>query len=235
MPFKYLIKWRRANPEKVSVEAYHRYPHTEEEKHKPAFIIGKAEGGGLLAIRHALEKAAQKNPTRKHGNITHILLTENDPAAYETAYRIGLAAALIDKAQTPQEIEKGTRYILNTTPEEIWFWTSKLLDDEINVKALDALALLSGATQNNKTTPLAKPPTQKTPQPPSKIEQPPKGTFWPAVRQRMKEKAIQLYTKDHPEIGTEPSLKELRKTGYLQAAKAMTLKEIYQEKKAHTP
>jgi hypothetical protein len=165
----------------------------------------------------------------------HILLTENDPAAYETAYRTGLAAAIIDKAQTPQEIEKGTRYILNTTSEEIWFWTSKLLDDEINVKALDALALLSGATQNNKTTPLAKQPTQKTPQPASKIEQPAKGTFWPAVRQRMKEKAIQLYTKDHPEIGTEPSLKELRKTGYLQAAKTMTLKEIYQKKKAHTP
>jgi hypothetical protein len=228
MPFKYIIKWRKTHPEKVSVEAFHRYPHTEEEKHKPAFIIGKAEGGGILAIRHMLEKAAQKNPTRKRGNTVHILLTENDPAAYETAYRIGLAAAIIDKAQTPQEIEKGTRYILNTTPEEIWFWTSKLLDDEINVKALDALAILSGAAQNSKATLPAKPPTQKIPQPT-------KGTFWPMVRQRMKEKAIQLYIKDHPEKEIEPSLKELRKAGYLQTAKVITLREIQAEKEGLSP
>jgi Trp operon repressor len=223
MPFKYIIKWRKTHPEKVSVEAFHRYPHTEEEKHKPAFTIGKAEGGGLLAIRHLLEKAAQKNPTKKHGNILHILLTENDSAAYETAYRIGLATALIDKAQTQQEIEKGTRYILNTTPEEIWFWTSKLLDDEINTKALEALAVLSGAAQNNHTTTTK----QTTP----KIAQPQKGTFWPTVRQRMKEKAIQLYIRDHPNSEIIPETKILRKEGYLQTAKTLALREVYQEKK----
>ncbi len=152
MPFKYIIKWRKTCPEKISVEAFHRYPHTEEEKHKPAFIIGKAEGAGILTIRHLLEEAAQKNPTKKYGNVLHVLLPENDPAAYETAYRIGLAVALIGKAQTKQEIEKGTRYILNATPEEVWFWTSKLLDDEINTKALEALAILSGAIQNNHAT-----------------------------------------------------------------------------------
>ena len=234
MPFKYIIKWRKTHPEKISVEAFHRYPHTEEEKHKPTFIIGKAEGGGVLAIRHLLENAAQKNPTKKRGNTTYILLTENDPAAYETAYRIGLAAAIIDKAQTPQEIEKGTRYILNTTPEEIWFWTSKLLDDEINMKALDALAILSGAAQNSKATPPAQPPTQKISQPP-KIQHPAKGTFWPMVRQRMKEKAIQLYIKDHPEKEMRPSLKELRKAGYLQTAKVITLREIQAEKERPSP
>jgi hypothetical protein len=39
-------------------------------------------------------------------------------------------------------------------PEEIWFWTSKLLDEEIGEKALNALAILSGAitTQNKKHT-----------------------------------------------------------------------------------
>jgi len=225
MPFKYIIKWRKTHPEKVSVEAFHRYPHTEEEKHKPAFTIGKAEGGGILAIRHMLEKAAQKNPTKKHGNTLHILLTENDSAAYETAYRIGLAAALIGKAQTQQEIEKGTRYILNTTPEEIWFWTSKLLDDEINTKALDALAILSGATQNNYIM------LPSTKQIKPKIEPPQKGTFWPAVRQRMKEKAIQLYIKDHPNSEIIPETKILRKEGYLQTAKTLALREVYQERK----
>jgi len=225
MPFKYIIKWRKTHPEKISVEAFHRYPHTEEEKHKPAFTIGKAEGGGILAIRHMLEKAAQKNPTKKHGNTLHILLTENDPAAYETAYRIGLAAALIDKAQTQQEIEKGTRYILNTTPEEIWFWTSKLLDDEINTKALEALAILSGAIQNNHESTTA----QQTK--PTKIEPQQIGTFWPTVRQRMKEKAIQLYIKDHPETQIIPETRILRKEGYLDTAKTLALKEIYQERK----
>jgi hypothetical protein len=226
MPFKYIIKWRRTHPEKVSVESYHRYPQTEEEKRKPAFIIGEAEGGGLLAIRHVLEKAAKNNPTKKRRNTTYILLDENGETAYETAYRIGLAAALIDKAQTPQEIQKGTKYILNATPEEIWFWTSKLLDDEINTKALEALAVLSGSTQINAT-----PSPIKTTQ---KIPEPKRGTFWPIVRQRMKEKAIQLYMKDHPEKNTQPTLKELRKTGYLQIAKSLALKEITLEKKTQT-
>jgi hypothetical protein len=224
MPFKYVIKWRRTQPEKISVEAYHRYPHTKEEKHKPAFTIGKAEGGGILAIRHALEKAAQKNPTKKHGNNTYIYLTENDPAAYENAYRIGLAAALIDKAETTQQIEKTTRYTLNATPEEIWFWTSKLLDDEINTRALDALAILSGAAEPNNTT---HQPEQVNP----KIETPEKGAFWPLVRQRMKEKAIQLYMKDHPDLQVKPELKELREAGYMQEAKALVLKDLQAEKR----
>ncbi|MEJ5292256.1 MAG: hypothetical protein WHS82_01545 [Candidatus Methanosuratincola sp.] len=159
MPFKYIIKWQKTQPEKLSVEAYHRYPHTEEEKRKPAFTIGKTEGAGILAIRHLLEKAAQKNPTKKYGKTLHIHLAENDPEAYEFAYRIGLAAALIDKAKTQQEIAKGTRYILNATKEEIWFWTSKLLDDEVSIKALEALAILSDATQNNYAPPET---TQKT-------------------------------------------------------------------------
>jgi hypothetical protein len=235
MPFKYIIKWRRKHPEKVTVEAYHRYPKTEEEKTKPAFTIGQAEGSPVLAIRHVLEKAAQKNPTKKHGSATHILIDESEPAAYESAYRIGLAAALLNKAQTSTEIEKGTKYILNATPEEIWFWTSKWLDEDLNERALQALAVMSGSIN------LANFGYQREPMPPSKLEpkenlqslsqEKPEGSFWPLVRQRMQEKAMQLYTKDHPDK-TNPSLKELRKTGYLQTAKAIALKEIYMEKKA---
>jgi len=146
MPFKYIIKWQRTNPEKVSVEAYHRYPKTEEEKRKPAFVIGKATGGGIIAIRHVLEQAAKKHPTKKRGKAIHIFLDRD----IETAYRIGLAAALIDKAETIQQIEKTTKYVLNATPEEVWFWTSKWLDDEINSKALEALAILSGGIEITK-------------------------------------------------------------------------------------
>lgn len=239
MPFKYIIKWRRTHPEKVTVEAYHRYPKTEEEKTKPAFTIGKAEGSSVLAIRHVLEKAAQKNPTKKHGNTTHILINENDTSAYESAYRIGLAAALINKAQTPTEIEKGTRYILNATPEEIWFWTSKWLDEDLNERALQALAVMSGSININNIGNQTKQPATYTLGPQETLRQAPqlsiqekaKGLFWPLVRQRMQEKAIQLYMKDHPETDTRPQLRELRKAGYLQTAKALTLQEIHQERK----
>jgi hypothetical protein len=148
MPFKYIIKWRRRHPEKVIVEAYHRYPKREIEKHRPAFIIGKAEGAKLIAIRHMLERAAENFPTKTYRGTVHIIMNESDPAAYEVAYRIGLAVALVNKAQTSHEIQRYIRYIENAMPEEIWFWTSKLLDEEIGMKALDSLAILSGAKNN---------------------------------------------------------------------------------------
>ncbi|MEN3065118.1 MAG: hypothetical protein ABC536_04155 [Candidatus Methanosuratincola petrocarbonis] len=142
MPFRYVIKWRRSNPESVSVEAYHRFPHTESEKRKPAFVIGRAEGARILVIRHLLEKAKESFPTRRYQKTLHIMLEESSPAAYEVAYRIGLAVALISQAETEEEIRRFARYVENVMPEEVWFWTSKLLDDETGTNALDALAVL---------------------------------------------------------------------------------------------
>ena len=226
MPFKYLIKWRRHHPEKVSVEAYHKYPKTEQEKHKPAFIIGKAEGAEIIVIRHMLEKAAKNFPTKKYGKTIHIILNESDPIAYETAYRIGLAAALINKAQTSQEVKMCARYIENAMPEEIWFWTSKLLDEEIGIKALDALAILSGAKQAN-----IKPSINQNAQ--MQIQQN-KGTFWPIVRRQMIEKAMQLYIKDHPQLEKQPEMRELKKGGYMSQAKKIVLKEFNQQRKLGT-
>ena len=177
-------------PRKSSRRSVPQIPEDKRGKNKPFFVIGKAKGGGLLAIRHLLENAAQKNPTKKQGDITKIFLSETDPVAYEMVYRIGLAVALIDKAKTQEEIEKGARYVLNVMPEEIWFWTSKLLDDEINSKALDALAIISGATplKSSKAKHCSTVP----------------GEFWPKVRERMKTKAIQLYRLDHPEHRKNP-------------------------------
>jgi hypothetical protein len=51
-------------------------------------------------------------------------------------------------------------------------------------------------------------------------------------RQRMKEKAMQLYIKDHPNSEIIPETKQLRKEGYLQTAKTLALREVCQEKKA---
>jgi len=212
MPFKYEIKWQKTNPETVKVEAYHRYPKTEEEKRKPAFTIGRAKGGGVLTIRHALEQAAKNHPSERKGSTTRIRLDRD----IETAYRIGLAAALIDASGTTQQIERTTRYVLSATPEEVWFWTSKWLDDDINSKALEALAVLSGGIEITK---------QKTAVPPRR------GRFWPIVRQRMKEKAKQLYIQEHPNEQSAPSLKELRRQGYLQKAKTLALKEMHIEKR----
>ncbi|KPV62367.1 MAG: WLM domain protein [Candidatus Bathyarchaeota archaeon BA2] len=69
-----------------------------------------------------------------------------------------------------------------------------------------------------------------SPHPPTTKPTEPKGTFWPMVRQRMRQKATQLYLQDHPETKAEPSLKELRKAGYLQKAKIIALKEIKAER-----
>ncbi|MCX7822177.1 MAG: hypothetical protein N2260_01880 [Syntrophobacterales bacterium] len=152
MPFKYIIKWHRSQPERISVEAYHKYPQTEEEKRKPTFVIGRAEGSAVLAIRHMLEKASQKFPTRKYRKTLHIILNESNEEAYESAYRIGLAVALLSKAKTPEQMQKSVRYIQNAMPEEIWFWTSKLLDEEIGERVIEALFIISGCTMISQKT-----------------------------------------------------------------------------------
>lgn len=53
-----------------------------------------------------------------------------------------------------------------------------------------------------------------------------KGTFWPGVRQRMYEKALELYMYDHPETQNKPELEELRESGYLHTAKVLVLREM---------
>lgn len=143
MPFRYLIKWKKGNPEEVSIEAYHKYPHSEEEKHKPAFVIGRGKGSKLLLIRHLLEQAAKKNSTRQYGRILHIRFNE-DQESYDTVFRIGLAVALIGR-ENGDNVDCALRYILSATPEEVWFWTSKLLNDETGPRTIGALMVMSGA------------------------------------------------------------------------------------------
>lgn len=53
-----------------------------------------------------------------------------------------------------------------------------------------------------------------------------KGSFWPAVRQRMYEKAVELYMYDHPETQNKPEPEELREGGYLHTAKVLVLREM---------
>jgi len=64
----------------------------------------------------------------------------------EDAYRIGLATALLSKAADAYEMERGVRYVLTATPEEVWFWTSKWLDENVGQRTIQALAVISGST-----------------------------------------------------------------------------------------
>ena len=58
-----------------------------------------------------------------------------------------------------------------------------------------------------------------------------KGTFWPGVRQRMHEKAIELYMYDHPETQNKPEIEELQEAGYMHTAKVLVLREMRLGKK----
>jgi len=58
-----------------------------------------------------------------------------------------------------------------------------------------------------------------------------KGSFWPEVRQRMYEKALELYMYDHPETQNKPEIEELQEAGYMHTAKVLVLREIRLENK----
>jgi len=58
-----------------------------------------------------------------------------------------------------------------------------------------------------------------------------KGSFWPEVRQRMYEKAVELYMYDHPEMQNKPEPEELHEGGYMHTAKVLVLREIRFENK----
>ena len=59
-----------------------------------------------------------------------------------------------------------------------------------------------------------------------------KGLFWPEVRRRMREKAIELFMADHYRnpcfTGQTPEMEELKEGGYLHRAKVLVLREISQ-------
>jgi len=60
------------------------------------------------------------------------------------------------------------------------------------------------------------------------------GTFWPQVRERMYEKALELYMYDHPETQNKPEIEELQEAGYMHTAKVLVLREIRLQNKIKT-
>jgi len=56
-----------------------------------------------------------------------------------------------------------------------------------------------------------------------------KGSFWPEVRRRMREKAVELFMIEHSHnpyfTGQTPEMEELEEGGYLHRAKVLVLRE----------
>jgi len=70
----------------------------------------------------------------------------DDVNAIAEAYRIGLAAAVLTHADERSKGINAISYVLSITDEEVWFWTSKLLDRRIGPKrAISSLCIMSGS------------------------------------------------------------------------------------------
>jgi len=149
MPFKYVLKWHRGNEERVAVEAWNRYPGQNGGKNKAAFVIGQVTGSRVLLIRDQVQKAVDDYGGKKYSNTLRVEFPLDDTKAIAEAYRIGLAAAVLAHAIGNGSVQKASDYLLNITDEEVWFWTSKLLDGSVGVsKVISALCVISGTWDN---------------------------------------------------------------------------------------
>lgn len=145
MPFKYILKWYQGEKEHVTIEAWHRYPTLKSEKEKAAFTIGKLEGNKVLLIRDRVYEITNKYGSKRYDKTLKVSFPLDDTKAIAEAYRIGLTASILSIAGDNSSIQTATNYVLNTTDEEIWFWTSKLLDSSVGPqKTISALCLISG-------------------------------------------------------------------------------------------
>lgn len=146
MPFKYVLRWTDGEREQIGVEAWVRYPSVPKERKHPAFIIGKVEGSRTIVLRDRVEQAAVSFGMRTVGKTKKVTFPLDDTKGVAEAYRIGLAAAVLRSAEDNQAVNQASRYVLSITDEEVWFWTSKLLDETIGRdRVVDALCVLSGA------------------------------------------------------------------------------------------
>ena len=126
MTYRYVLKWRKAPGEYISVEAWPRDRSltTPEERHKPSFTIGRLEGTRNIMLWMMVEDLARRFGSKKRGRLIRIEPPPNDIRAVAEAYRLGLAAAALDNIESEEAAENALRYITRATQEEIWFWAS---------------------------------------------------------------------------------------------------------------
>ncbi len=145
MPYKYVLKWYRGEKERITVEAWHRYPNTKQEKEKPAFEIGSVNGSIVVILRDSVQKIIETYGSRKYGPTLRVEFPFDDTKAIAEAYRLGLAASVLKYAPDNDSLHRASVYVLNITNEEVWFWTSKLLDQNIGTqRTISALCVISG-------------------------------------------------------------------------------------------
>jgi len=151
MPYRYVVKWRRAPDEAITVEAWPKDKALAlpEERNKPSFTIGKVEGTRTIMLWQPARDLAKKYGSKQTGRTTRIDLPKDDIQAIADAYRLGLAAAALKHIQSDQSAEHALRYIMRATQEEIWFWASKYLgviDGATKTsRVVQALCIISGA------------------------------------------------------------------------------------------
>lgn len=143
MPYKYVLKWSKGEKEKITVEAWNRYSTDKPEK--PLFTIGQISGSRALLLRERVQAVIDAYKARAYGPTLRVEFPPDDPDAIAEAYRIGLAAAVLTHAPDNQAVQHASRYVLSVTKEEVWFWTSKLLDSGIGPqRTISALCIISG-------------------------------------------------------------------------------------------
>ena len=155
MPYKYIIKWRKAPHEAIIVEAWPKDKSLSlpEERNKPSFIIGKLKGTRTIMLWQAINDLAARYGSKTQGRTTRIALPPDDIPAIADAYRIGLASSALSQIKSEEASEHALRYITRATQEEIWFWTSKYLgvvDEAIKTRrVVEALCVISGVPTND--------------------------------------------------------------------------------------
>ena len=151
MPYRYVVKWRKAPNESITIEAWPKDKSLAlpEERHKPSFVIGRLRGTRSIMLWQAVNDLAARYGSKTRGRTTRIDLPPDEIPAIADAYRLGLAAAALSYIKSDQAAEHTLRYITRSTPEEIWFWASKYLgvvDEAIKTqRVVEALCILSGA------------------------------------------------------------------------------------------
>lgn len=151
MPYRYVVKWRKAPDETVTVEAWPKDKSLAlpRERHKPSFTIGKLKGTRTIMLWQAINDLEARYGSKKRGRTTRIDLPPEDISAIADAFRLGLTAAALNYIKAEEAAEHTLRYITRATQEEIWFWASKYLgvvDEAIKTqRVVEAICVISDA------------------------------------------------------------------------------------------
>jgi hypothetical protein len=155
MPYRYVMRWRKGESEALTIEAWPKTKElaTKNEIRKPCFIIGKVRGPRTTMLWNLATEAAEKYPSIKKNGTIKVTFPIDDITAIADAYRLGLAAAVISRAQTEQLAESALKYIQHAPREEVWFWASKLLrllGEGVDAsRVAKALCIISGASSDS--------------------------------------------------------------------------------------